>query len=614
MKKKTVLFVAVAAVALAGCGNAGEVLERTVGSVEESVREAGTETGPREEAEPGAEKEPGQEAEPGTEAESGTEKESREEAGAGAEKEPGKEADSGAEADPGTEEDSVTGAEVKSGSETGAASCSEGEEFPRREANEGSVEGPDGAYGANEPKEEQYTWQEYTVTLPRDWVGRCVMEEHESGFAVYQKASHETDGAQGYICGFFRTQEPLEYEVGSIMIAYTEDGALYYMDLPMDVNCDAEDETILEEYVRMCQQTPQLKTSLRIAASGVHGNADEYMLSTSSILGLEKELLASYSEYSLWIAENEIYARHGMQFDNGYLQHYFDRCTWYKGEIPEEEFRESVLNQTEKNNLRLISAARQEYARQHPYPKMYQASETAKEDLNGDGTREEISCQVVELEMGELQCEITVNGETYVASGLSGPELLVPMSNPMTECFYITDIREDDGTLEIAVLDEGPSDDPITYFYRYDGTLSCIGQVFGFPFADMNEGGSGFNGYGSINGCLQTDLIECADVQGCWRYDDEGIVLWDWGWYDYLPDRSHKLYEDLPVYFEREETSATTVIPAQEQVFFLGTDMERWILVKGKDGSQGYMAVEDGNIVGLNKPAGEVFSDLYFYD
>lgn len=32
---------------------------------------------------------------------------------------------------------------------------------------------------------------------------------------------------------------------------------------------------------------PQLKASLRIEASGVHGNADEYMFSTSSILKLD---------------------------------------------------------------------------------------------------------------------------------------------------------------------------------------------------------------------------------------------------------------------------------------------------------------------------------------
>lgn len=74
------------------------------------------------------------------------------------------------------------------------------------------------------------------------------------------------------------------------------------------------------------------------------------------------------------------------------------------------------------------------------------------------------------------------------------------------------------------------------------------------------------------------------------------------------------MYEALPVYCEPDEVSAITVIPAQEEVFFLGTDAERWILVKGRDGSQGYMLVEDGIITGLGKPAENVFSDLQFFD
>jgi len=38
----------------------------------------------------------------------------------------------------------------------------------------------------------------------------------------------------------------------------------------------------------------------------------------------------------------------------------------------------------------------------------------------------------------------------------------------------------------------------------------------------------------------------------------------------------------------------------------------QWILVKGRDGSRGYMYVKDGMVVDLDKPAKEVFSDLYF--
>lgn len=462
--------------------------------------------------------------------------------------------------------------------------------------------------------QEQYTWQEYTVTLPKEWVGRCVMVENEAGFSVYQKASYEKDDTSGYICGFFRTREPVEYDYGKTIIAYTDDGMIYYLVQPTDVPCDMEDDKIMGEYVRMCQQVPFFKASLQIGASGVHGNADEYMFSTSSILKLDPAQLKGLSDNVLWIGRNEIYARHGRQFDNWYLQQYFNRCTWYEGKIPPGEFKEDVLNQIEKENLQLLMAAEKEYDRQHPFPKTYQIWEAAREDLNGDGAAEEIRYQVTDQENGETLCMITINGEAYNANELSRSQSEGIMTNPTLDGFFISDILENDGILEIAILDEGPSEDPVTYFFQYNGTLSCIGWVPGIPFAGMNGGLNGFNGLGNITGEARVDLIETAYLQDNWWYDGSGILDLDIRWHDFLPSASHILYEDLPVYCEWDETSATAVIPAQEEVFFLGTDMERWILVKGKDGSQGYMIVEDGKIAELNKPAEDVFSGLYFFD
>lgn len=461
-------------------------------------------------------------------------------------------------------------------------------------------------------EDRQYTWQEITVTLPEDWVGRCVIREDEYGFSYYQKASYETDDTLGYVCGFFRTDEPVEYDHGRTLIAYTDDGTLYYMMEPTDVPCDTEDEKIAGEYLRMCQQVPQLKNSLQIAASGVHGNADEYLLPTSSIFELDPSEYVGLPDNFLWIARNEIYARHGRQFDNMYLQQYFDRCTWYEGTIPAAEFQESVLNQTERKNLQLLAAEGEAYARQHPYPQMHQASENVMEDLDGDGVEDGIGYQIAEQENGEVHCMITVNGEIFNASELSCSDGEMGMTNPMYDCYYTTDILENDGNLEIAVLDEGPSDDPVTYFFQYDGMLTCIGWVPGFPFAEMNEGLNGFDGQGGITGCLRADLIETADVQKRWWYDGSRIIDLDVRWYDYWPSYGHVLYEDLPVHYECEETSPAAVIPAQEEVYFLGTDMERWILVKGKDGNQGYMLVEDEKIVELDKLAEEVFSGLQF--
>lgn len=456
----------------------------------------------------------------------------------------------------------------------------------------------------------QYTWQEITVTLPSDWEGRYVIEDYENGFSIYQKASHEEMAQLGFICGYYRTKEYMDYGMGETMIAYADDGMLYYLMRPTDVDCFTEEEDIISEYITMCGQVAELNASIQITASGIHYDADEYVLAISSICPLNEELLEYLSDNDLWIAKNEIYARHGRQFKNEYLQQYFNRCTWYEGTIPAEQFEESTLSQLEKDNIGLLEAAKKEYASRHPYPKEYSASDTVFEDLSGDGTPNQIRYQVTEQENGQYQCEVIIDGETFVLNDLEY------MINPDENVFYVTDILEDDNQLEIAVLDYGPSDDPVTTFYYYDGSLQYFGQVSGIPFANQNGGFNGFNGFGSIAGQVRMDLIETTYLRGYWWYDRETnwIIYQDSGWNEFLPTHGHTLYRDLPVHCEMDETSETRIIPAQEEVYFLGSDLYEWILVRGKDGSKGYMHVVDGKVVDLNISADQIFSDLYFFD
>ena len=61
-----------------------------------------------------------------------------------------------------------------------------------------------------------------------------------------------------------------------------------------------------------------------------------------------------------------------------------------------------------------------------------------------------------------------------------------------------------------------------------------------------------------------------------------------------------------------DEGSLTTIIPAQERVFFMGTDCKEWVFTKGKDGSRGYVHIVDGIIEGLGKAPNEVFSGMGF--
>ena len=451
-----------------------------------------------------------------------------------------------------------------------------------------------------------YTWQEITVTFPENWEDKCLIMENETGFSIYQKASYEKENGLGFICGFSRLEEAVYYGSGETMLGYTDDGVFYYINRPTDIPCDTSQESIMKEYMEMSAQSDDVEESARFDVSGIHYDADEYVIPSSSICLLQQEMMDNWSDNDLWIAKNEIYARHGRKFGNDYLQQYFNQCSWYQGTISAKKFDDAVLNETEKKNVELLSEAKEEYARKHPYPKKYQAGETVREDLVGTGTSNEIRYQVNELPDWNYEALLMIDGETYAIGKVAD------IWTPCEDRFYVTDISEYDAGLEIAILDYGPSDDLVTHFFKYDGGLYYLGLVEGFPFAEENGGMNGFDGYGNITGQLRVDLIETAETEGQWRYNGS-IEYQETGWHKYIPGKSHILYEDLPVFSRMDETSATKVIPAQNEVFFMGTDLTEWILVKGKDGSRGYMRIVDGRITTLNKKADRVFSDLYYY-
>ncbi len=503
------------------------------------------------------------------------------------------------EAEAGQEE---TG-EAKAGQEeTGEAEAGQEESVTEESEQAGTA-------GENEQAaaDSLYIWQEVTLTLPEAWEGCYTVEEEADGFYLYQTASYGIYEGSGFVWGLFRTREAVEPGLGAQLVALTDDGILYYALQPLDLACGSEDERILGEYVRMCNEATLFPAFLDV--SGAHCHAEEYILPTSSIYLLSEEELAGLSDNELMLARNEIYARHGRQFKNEYLQRYFDRCTWYEGTVSGTEFDEDMLTQMERDNLALLTAAEEAYLASHPYPKKYSANKMIYEDLDGDGSPEEILYQVD----SEGRCLLTVNGNVCDATREAGY-----MPEPMRDCFYITDVSEEDGTLELAVLTGRPDEDPNTHFFLYrEGTVSAGGCVPGFPFAEYNHGINGFSYHGNVKGRARMDLIETVYLTDDYWYDH------DTPWisyrntsvfHDICPAQGHELYEDLPVRYFPEETASSVIIPAQEQVFFLSSDMYRWILVKGKDGSMGYMRVEDGIIVDLGKPAEEVFSDLYFFD
>lgn len=514
-------------------------------------------------------------------------------------------------AEPGQSEQEVSGTEEDNGE---AKEIEEAGENPAEEGDENIFS-----------KGNTYSWEEITISIPDYWEGKYQIEQNENGFSLIQTASYEKLEGMGFLFGFYRTDRVVLEEPAATLLAYT-DTQTYYMSEPTDVNYYFEDKQISEEYQKMYEYIWAVSETLEIDKEGVRYNPDEYILPLSStVLLKEEDSLLNFSDNELSIARNEIYARHGRQFDSDYLQKYFDSCSWYEGTIPAKEFDESVLSRIEKDNLQIIKEAEKAYEAEHPYPKEYAIGSSVIEDLDnlhGDGKPEEIQYYINESEeQGKYNSFLTINGQEYWLEDYG-----IHLEEPVRDVFYVVNLfdqwsGEEPEELAIAVLDNGSAENPVTHFLSYNGKLSYIGSVQGFPFK-QKSGFNGFGLYGTITGIVPLEFPHTCYGYGQWSYDLESRKLekQEFGWYRFFPEVAHELYEDLTVYTDMNESGMKTVIPAQKKVFFMEVWTEDgkdgWVLLKGKDGNKGYIHVVDGKIAG-NEERGvpsvelkEVFSGL----
>ncbi|NLG03889.1 MAG: YARHG domain-containing protein [Clostridia bacterium] len=453
-----------------------------------------------------------------------------------------------------------------------------------------------------------YTWEEITVTIPDAWEGKYVVKEYEGGFGFLQKASNDIEEGMGYLYGFFREDRMVCAHPGATHIAYTAD-TMYYMAEPTDVTCVVEDQSIVDEYSKLCEAKEQLAASLQIDKEGVRYDAREFIYPMSETLLLDETDLFTYNSNDLRIGRNEIYARHGKTFKDITLQDYFNACSWYEPVGP--DIGDKDLSETEKKNVELIKEQEEVLAKKKPYPQKVSYGETLHIPFINEATESEVCCKIAKTtpDSDEYEAIITVDGKDFSLADFD-----VFLEIPETEHYYITDISPYFDGLEIAILDYGYSDYSMTYFFTYSDTLHCIGSVTGIPFIDIS-GYDGFANEGGVIGTERTNLIMTAGAYHNWWYnyndgklEDQSIDMFC----DMIPGEAHELLIDLPVYYTRDETSDTFVMPAQKEVFFTGTDDKEWMRIKDGSGKEGYIHINEMNITNVNMDANDVFTGLYF--
>ena len=157
------------------------------------------------------------------------------------------------------------------------------------------------------------------------------------------------------------------YEASDAYRLYVRDGRLIRLRYTPDAFSNDEavnhDQETVEEYLQWEELVLSEARSLYL--SSLSAANTEYILPDSDSRYLTEDDLAGLSAEQCRLARNEIYARHGRRFQDAGLQRYFDSCSWYSGTVDPANFSDSVFNEYERANSRLIV----EYERAHGYTK-----------------------------------------------------------------------------------------------------------------------------------------------------------------------------------------------------------------------------------------------------
>ena len=206
-------------------------------------------------------------------------------------------------------------------------------------------------------------------------------------------------------------------------------------------------------------------------------------------------------------------------------------------------------------------------------------------DLDGDAVADRI-----EIRASGDDFEVRIGGARLLGHGMN-----------LDSTFAIVDIDSMDGRREIAITEQGPSDDYATHFFTLDGdTVLAMGMLPGS--SEMTLDGSGIV-----------------------RTEARGQILHTWFHPAYWRlDASHRLVAiELPLYamntpvrvlrpltLRRSPTDPRPGVRLArgERATILASDDERWCLVRSASGATGWFEVDSSRIEG--REAHEYFDGL----
>ncbi|HBP38021.1 MAG TPA: hypothetical protein DD640_04640 [Clostridiales bacterium] len=252
------------------------------------------------------------------------------------------------------------------------------------------------------------------------------------------------------------------------------------------------------------------------------------------------------------------------------------------------------------------------------------ADETHQVDLNQDSGAESIAYTCTD----EYSFNLTLNQSTQRFAG----EMFVP------DWFFLVNLDTGDSYLDIAIQEQGASDDYQVHFFYYDGNqLIKRGVVPGMicdflsPTVTIDPFGTGsiqLDSFGGLTALARGNVLHTWFYYEPWAIGADKLLhaipqdyypMWSYNWEtgEEFPETAVTLKMDLPLLQSPDSTEPFLTAQVGQTAHLVQTDNSEWIQLRTEAGDLGWFQLADHYQVlvsGIEYFGEEVFDGLSFAD
>lgn len=228
------------------------------------------------------------------------------------------------------------------------------------------------------------------------------------------------------------------------------------------------------------------------------------------------------------------------------------------------------------------------------------------DDLNGDGLVESISLEVratpgASPSSSFAESILRINSVSFNSGVQENPE----------PYFGVVDINKKDKLKEIAMLDRGPSDDPITTFLAWDGN-----KIINYGSIPSDYYFMKFDGNNKITTRIRGHILQTWFYEADYVLSGSKIISSPRDFYEIVDGPEDlMMLQDLSVVKSQKDISVVATFKKGEKINLIGCDDIAWCKAKNQAGIEGWFALENfDQIKGTNFSARDVFEGLSYAD